>query len=170
MLTLGCGLLVLLNSKTSVPSWIFINGPSGIAIGVLLVSQPIASQAASSKANMAMAASLSPFFRTVGQALGIVIGGSVFQNNFKTVMSQSQDADIRLQADTLAQNIAQLPSLLHGMSLRQAGEIRSSFSESMHTVWWVLLALTALSGLMALPIKEIALGSWTRAPSNSVEK
>lgn len=158
VLTLGCGILVLQGTNTPVPSWIFLNIPSAIAIGTVLVAQQVAAEAAASETNMAIPASLSPFFRTVGQALGVVVGGAVFQNRLEQLLRQSDDTVVQIQANELANDFVQLIHTLRGpLDPHIKIEIRTAFDRSVQTIWWCLLAFAALSLLISLIIKDIPL-------------
>ena len=160
---------MLLDERTSIAQWIFINVPSGLAIGTLMVSQPIAAQARASKANTTVAASLSPFFRAIGQALGIVVGGAIFQNRFQSLLSNSPDVAVRLQADSLAKEYTQLESVVQATT-RQTGEVQRAFTESTHAIWWCLLAVATFAGLVSSCIREIPLGSRRKQQASDDEK
>ncbi|KAL7954582.1 major facilitator superfamily domain-containing protein [Trichoderma compactum] len=82
--TLGLGLLCILEVGTSVPGWIFLNLVSGIDLGFLFPSVASAIQAATAPEHVPMALAVFSFFRSLGQAVGVAIGGGgggvIFQN------------------------------------------------------------------------------------------
>lgn len=80
----GCGLLVLLDTDTSALEWIFLNVASGLGLGCLFASLTIATQAPQREENMATAAGLTPFFRTVGQVSN---GGPPFKFQISHVLT-----------------------------------------------------------------------------------
>lgn len=95
-----------------------------------------------------MAASLNPFFRTVGQALGIVIGQAAFTNQMRGILG----APAALEAAELAQIIRNLPPMS-----TETGLYRWAFSESLDVVWWILFALAALFLVISLATKDTGL-------------
>lgn len=168
LLALGCGLLVLLTSETTVPQWIFINAVSGIGLGALFTSQSIATQAATSDEHKAIVSGLTPFFRTIGQALGIVIGDAVFQNTFKSHLLSSGSDALRSQADRLVQEAASLALVLSALPADSTEKtlLQSAFDSSLHAVWWTLFSFAAFAGLLSLLIKQFSLDR----PHNSNSK
>ena len=81
--TLGIGLLILLDKNTTTARWIFINCVSGLGLGLMYPANTFAIQAASTPADVSVAAGLITFFRSLGQVLGVVISTAIFENTFK---------------------------------------------------------------------------------------
>jgi hypothetical protein len=75
---LGMGLLQLLEIRISTAAWIFLTAAFGLGIGMLFTSLSSPAQASASNANMDVATSLCPFFRSLGQAFRVVIKNTVF--------------------------------------------------------------------------------------------
>jgi hypothetical protein len=75
---LGMGLLQLLEIGTSTAAWIFLTAASGLGMGMLFTSLSSPAQASASDADMDVAASLCPFFWSLGQAFGVIIRNTVF--------------------------------------------------------------------------------------------
>lgn len=80
----------LLRKDTPVYEWIVLNTPLGIGIGILFLSLTMSTQASAESRSgctteepqhvKAIAASIRPFFRVLGQACGIVVGQPIFTN------------------------------------------------------------------------------------------
>lgn len=159
VLALGCGLLILLSSQTTVPQWIFINTVSGFGLGALFTSLSVASQAASADANMAIASGLTPFFRAIGQAIGIAIGDAAFQNVLKGRLLNSSSPLLRMQAGSFAKDAGALGGILNGMENGsvEKTELQETFIESLRAIWWTLFAVALLGGLLSLLIKQLSL-------------
>ena len=156
--TLGLGLLILLKPSTTIPQWIFINIPSGIGLGCLFSGLALATQAAAEISGThsvaevikikAMAASLNPFFRTLGQALGIVISQAAFTNQLRKELG----AQAALDAPRLSQFIRTLPK---GSAERM--KLVTAFDNSLRIVWWVLFALAAGMLVFTFCTKDVGL-------------
>lgn len=159
LMSLGCGLLVLLTDRTTVAQWIFINAVSGVALGFLFTSQSVATQAASDLKHMAIASGLSPFFRTLGQAFGIVIGDSIFQNTLRRKLSTGPNLLLRNQADSYSENVTQLGAVLKslpdGSQVKQ--DLLDALNPSFHAIWWTLMAFSLVSLLLSLCIPQLSM-------------
>lgn len=105
----------------------------------------------------AMAAGLNPFFRTLGQALGIVIAQAAFTNQLKKRLGPS----VALDAASLGQEINALPK-----SSSTRLELVNAFDDSLRVVWWVLFALAAAMLLVTLFTKDITLRPKLTLPSS----
>ena len=149
-LTVGCAVFKFLEPDTSIPKWIALNIPSAMGIGSLFGGLALATQAAAEVSGTrsaeevrkirGMAASLNPFFRTLGQALGIVIAQAAFTNQMKHRAGQQLASD----AASLGQVIQQYPK-----DSPQRIALVNDYNDSLHTVWYVLCGL---AGVMLLPV------------------
>lgn len=159
LLALGCGLLVLLDVETTVVQWIFLNIVSGFGLGALFTSQSVASQAATDDKHKAIVSGLTPFFRTVGQALGIVICGTVFQNSFRKNLEETSSALLHQYIDQLVVNSVSMTSVLDqlGSNSSDAVELISAYNQALRSVWWTLTGFACAGGLMSLLISQISL-------------
>lgn len=81
--TLGFGILCYLEVSTKVITWVFLIAIPGLGLGALVTSIAYAVQASSSSRSIVTATALFTFFRTFGQALGVAIGGVLFQNRMQ---------------------------------------------------------------------------------------
>ncbi|KAL8880903.1 MAG: hypothetical protein Q9198_001787, partial [Flavoplaca austrocitrina] len=81
---LGTGVLYLLDVDTSTVKWIFINLVGGLGMGMLFPSMAFAIQASQTNEDLAFAIAMFSFFRAFGQAIGVAVGGTVFQNQMKS--------------------------------------------------------------------------------------
>jgi len=101
----------------------------------------------------AIAAGLNPFFRALGQSLGIVIGQSAFTNGMKKRLGQSTARD--------AAEIAQTVGLARSEPARYFALI-TAFVGSLRSVWWVLFAVATFALLLTFLAK-----STKRQPSST---
>ncbi|KAJ5662263.1 uncharacterized protein N7477_009879 [Penicillium maclennaniae] len=154
---LGLGLLCLLDANTSILKWVFINLVCGIGLGLLYPSVMLAVQAAADPKYLTMSVTMSPFFRVLGQAVGVAIGGVVFQNRIKAEFgnhpSLGQTAEAFAQdASSLVQYIKTLPK---GSEEREL--IESLYAKSLMIIWAVMCGVAALGLITGLLTKGYTL-------------
>ena len=111
--TLGTGILYLLDVDTSIASWVFINLVSGLGLGLLFPSMAFSIQASTTNKDLAFAVALYSFFRAFGQALGVAIGGTIFQNTMK--MKLLAYPELAGRATAYSQDAASLVQVLKAM-------------------------------------------------------
>ncbi|KAK4889193.1 hypothetical protein LTR27_011951 [Elasticomyces elasticus] len=139
-LVLGCGLLSLLGEETTVERWIFTNVVSGIGIGIVAVSQPIAAQAATAPKHAPIANGLTPFCRALGQAVGIVVGSAIAQNVFKYSLHRFATGGNSIP------DLATLPLTLGDLSQGTSAKatLLEALMQSLQAVWWCLFTAAVL--------------------------
>ena len=76
----GLGLMYLLDVDTIVPQWIFLNLVSGLGTGTLFPAHQFSVQAATDDDALSAAVAMYSFFRVLGQAFGVSVGGTIVQN------------------------------------------------------------------------------------------
>ncbi|KAE9964655.1 hypothetical protein BLS_008173 [Venturia inaequalis] len=86
--TIGTGLLVIWGANTPPTAWIPIMITVGIGHGLILSAQNFATQAIALPRDEASAAAMYAFLRSLGSAMGVGIGGSVFQNTMAVKLKQ----------------------------------------------------------------------------------
>ncbi|CZR53581.1 related to MFS multidrug transporter [Phialocephala subalpina] len=157
ILIFGTGLLQLLNIGTSTPSWIFLTAVGGLGSGMLFTSLSSPAQASARDEDMIVAAGLCPFFRSLGQAFGVVIGDAIFQNQMKKSLSKySEFNDSSLE---FAKNALALTQTIKGLPHDSPSRIHivESFVQSLKVVWWTMLCLAVLAGLLSLLTRSLTL-------------
>jgi hypothetical protein len=121
-----------------------MNGVSGLGIGCLFASLSIATQAPQTEKNTAIAAGLTPFFRAIGQAFGIAISDAIYQNTLKRYLLHGSSHDLRIKADELAKNSANIVVILRLLTpgSRDREELLHAFNRSLHAIWWTMLGIS----------------------------
>lgn len=167
ILALGCGILQLLELDTSVVKWIFLNVVSGVGLGLLFVSLTMAAQAATIKEHIAIASGLVPFFRAVGQALGIVIGNAVFQNVLKRRLAALTTSIMDLTLEDLAKDVALFNEVVRSLPLISPVrvELVMAFNHSLHALWWILTSFAIVGAIFSLLIKAVDLNGEAIVPA-----
>ena len=152
--TLGIGLLYLLDVQTTIVQWIFLNLVSGIGMGLLFPSMAFAVQAAVKNEDLAFAVALFSFFRAFGQAIGVAIGGTIFQNQMKIKLLAypllaPRAAEYSADASSLVQIIKAMEQGLEKTQLVQA------YADSLKVVWAVMCAFAGVALLSSFLVEGL---------------
>lgn len=147
--TMGTGILYLMDVDTPVVSWIFLNLVVGIGMGLLFPAMAFAVQASTTNEDLAFAVAMFSFFRAFGQAVGVAVGGTVFQNQVKKKLLgypllASKAEEYSRDSSGLVQIIKQMPEGLEKMQLRQ------SYADALKIVWVTMCALSAIALVLSL--------------------
>ena len=148
---LGMGLLCNLTPDTSIPAWIFMNLVPGVGLGTLYSGLAYATQASADQVDVAFAAAMYTFSRSVGQSIGVAIGGTIFQSQFRAKLTAYPT--LASNATELAQDVSGLVQLIKAMpkDLPERRMIVVAYAKSLKIVWAVMAGLAVvalvLSGL-----------------------
>ena len=153
----GMGLLTLLDVETSTVQWIFLNLVAGIGTGLLFPATAFAIQAASTDDNMAISVAMFSFFRALGQAIGVAVGGVVFQNGIRKQMLEF--ASIAARADEYSKDAAALVQVIKHMpkDLPARAHIIASYAKGLQDVWAVMAVFAGIGLLTSLATRGISL-------------
>ena len=156
---LGMGLLYLLGPNTSVPAWVFLNLVPGLGLGLLFASMNLALQAAATERDVGFAAALYIFMRSLGQGIGVAVGGVVFQSQFAVKLREYPS--LAGNASTLAQDASGLVQIIKAMP--EGGEdsertlIVDAYADALKVVWAVMCGLAFLAFVLSLATKGLSL-------------
>ncbi|KAL4930310.1 major facilitator superfamily domain-containing protein [Aspergillus undulatus] len=142
--TFGLGLLCYMDVETSIPAWIFINLVPGFGLGFLFPSIGFAIQASATNDTLAIAVAMFSFFRAMGQAVGVAIGGVVFQNRmFHNLLRYeslaARAAEYSADAAGLVEVIKSMPEGAEKLALRTA------YTDSLRIVYAVCCAVCGVA-------------------------
>ncbi|KAJ5760831.1 hypothetical protein N7520_007987 [Penicillium odoratum] len=141
------GVTIILHKHTSTASWIFIFAFVGFGHGVLLNAMLVAAQACAPAKDVAYAASMYTFFRTLGFAIGVIIGSTVLQNFMATKLSElGLPTSIAHNAEGY---ITTLKTLSVGSSLHEG--VLSAYVYGLDSIFEVMTGIGAL-GLLVTPL------------------
>lgn len=154
--TFGTGLLYLLDVNTTTVQWVFLNLVSGLGMGVLFPSMAFSIQAATINKDLAFAVALFSFFRAFGQAIGVAIGGVIFQNQLeKKLLTYPLLAPMAKSYSSDASGLVQIiKTMEHGPARTQ---LIQSYADSLKFVWIVMCALAGVALLSSFLIKGLDL-------------
>lgn len=154
---LGIGLICYLDADSTIPQWVFINLVAGIGLGTLYPAVMLAVQAAADPEYLTISVTMTPFFRALGQAVGVAIGGVVFQNRIKHEFSNYPQlgrsaAAYAQDASSLVQYIKALPR--DGVEREL---IEGLYAKSLSIVWAVMCGIAGLGIVTAIFTKGYTL-------------
>jgi len=153
---LGTGLLYLLDVHTSTVRWIFINLVSGLGLGMLFPSMAFAIQASSTNADLAFAIAMFAFFRAFGQAVGVAIGGTIFQNQMKIKLLAYPG--LAAKADQYSRDATSLVRIIKGtQDAALKLQLQQSYADALKIVWVTMCGLSALGFVLSLWTKGLDL-------------
>lgn len=150
--TLGMGLLIIWDVNSSIPEWLFTELVSGIGLGVLFPSLLYQIQAAAKPKDVGFAAALFSFFRAFGQAVGVAIGGAIFQNEMRRNLQQT--ARFADQASALAKDAAALVQIIHDANTDDQAVLKKAYADSLRTIYIVMCAFAGVCFFLSLTIKK----------------
>lgn len=145
----GTGLLCYIKEDSNIPTWIFILLVSGFGLGILFPSIGFAIQASAKPKNLAIAVGMFSFFRAFGQAIGVAIGGVIFQNQMRHNV-----ASYPALAPFAEQYSADAAGLVEIIRMMPDGEdkhnLKVAYTDSLRIVWAVCCGVLAVAGLLSV--------------------
>ena len=155
--TLGLGLCYLLDVNTSIPAWVFLNLVPSIGIGMLYNSLAFATQAATTEKNTAFAAAMYTFMRSFGQAVGVAIGGVIFQSQLKAKLEESpllanNATQLASEASSFVQVIKALPK-----DSPERVAIVQAYADALKILWVAMAGLTFSALVASLFTKALSI-------------
>ncbi|KAK7188494.1 major facilitator superfamily transporter [Paraphaeosphaeria sporulosa] len=159
LVTLGCGLLILIDLHTKYVVLAVALGIMGVGFGQVLTSVNVGIQAISKVDDAAMSACMYAFMRSLGMPLGVAISGTAFTNSMSSKLSSyglpteiAHDSEryiyvLRTMATDDARRTALLESYMHGF----------------RTVFILITALSASALAVSLLIKHFSMNKKLQA-------
>jgi len=155
VMTLGFGLMIMLDYNTSVAKqeiWLLI---TGIGIGCIFQPPLIALQASMPLSLMATSTAALGLMRTIGGTIGISIGDAIFTGELTQRLSKIQGYNPGSSGGTsLTQNIQ---SLSHIQPIELRNEVLHAYSRSISLIWLVCLPLSFAALLASFLMKKYTL-------------
>ncbi|CAG8900315.1 unnamed protein product [Penicillium nalgiovense] len=146
--TLGLGIMCLMDIDTSVPAWVFLNLVGGLGLGILFPALAFAVQASVDSEHLAIAVALFSFLKSLGQAIGVAIGGVVFQNQMLKNLQQYPALEPR--AVEYSQDASGLVQVIRDMSDGQdKSDLKKAYADSLRIVWAICCGLCGLAMLLS---------------------
>lgn len=146
LLPLSLGLMMLLERDTPTYEWVLIYLVGGLGLGILYSAQAFAAQASASNADLPFASSMYAFCRSLGQCIGVAIGGVTFQNSLKKELEKSEEFSSKASewakdASALVQVVKRLTPEMQAMK----DTIVNGYVKGLKTVWLTLCILACVA-------------------------
>lgn len=141
----------------------------GLGLGCEYASLAIATQAPQTEENQAITSGLTPFFRAIGQAIGIAVSDAIYQNRLRSYLLNASSGHLNIKADELAKNSASITVVLALLpeGSRDRIELLHAFNKSLHAIWWTMMGISLLGGMLSLLMKEMSMDKGVRNASGS---
>ncbi|KAF4472361.1 multidrug transporter [Fusarium albosuccineum] len=146
LVPLGMGLMMLLEKDTETFKWVLIYLTGGLGLGILYSAQAFAAQAGASNSDLPFAASLYAFCRSLGQGIGVAVGGVTFQNELRKQIEKSEQ--FAPKADEWAKDASALVQIIKKASpsmQEMKDTIVGGYIKGLRTVWLVLTLLACVA-------------------------
>lgn len=151
---LGTGLLYLVDVDTPVVKWIFLNIVGGLGMGMLFPSMAFAIQASQKNKDLAFAVAMFSFFRAFGQALGVAVGGTVFQNQMKTkLLGYPALAPKAYEYSRDASSLVQIIKAMKDGVVKE--NLKHAYADSLKVVWLTMCGLAGVGLILSLWTKGL---------------
>jgi MFS family permease len=146
MTTLGAGLLLLLDIHSTPEIWVTVFMIFGMGNGTLLSGMSFNIRAIANPGDARQAAGMFTMFGSLGMAVGVAIGGNVFQN-----LMAHHLREVALP-EAIARDAEAYIQILRGMSGIEPDrrDILEAYLDGFHGVFLVLLISSAI-GLVVAP-------------------
>ncbi|KAL6156252.1 hypothetical protein ACJQWK_09664 [Exserohilum turcicum] len=155
---LGMSFLVCLKSDTSTGVWIVLCLVGGVGLGILYPAMLIAVQASSSTENQTYSTNLFTFFRAFGQALGIAVGGVVFQNMMeRRMLSKPLVSDMAKEYSRDAVGLVQIIKAMPETEMKK--QLTESFTYALMYTWVFVAVLSGFALVASFFLKGYELSS-----------
>ena len=156
---LGWGLLYLLGPGTSIPAFVFLNLVPGFGMGLLFASMNLATQAAATEKHVGSAAAMYIFMRSLGQGIGVAVGGVVFQSRFAIELQEYPE--LAKNATALAKDASGLVQVIKAMPEGAAGRVAivNAYADALKIVWVVMAGLAGVALLLSFLTKGLDLNA-----------
>lgn len=155
----GVAHIISFDENTPWYIWIPEGILTGVGLGCLYPGLSFAVQASASTLDLPFAAGVFGFFRSFGQVLGVVFGGTIFQNTLKAKLSEyPQLAD---DASLYSTEAASMVLVIQAMEpSTRKNELIHCYVEALQSTWWTMAALSVLAAVIAvLFIKNYSLST-----------
>lgn len=154
--TLGMGILYLMDVHTPTVQWVFMNLVCGLGMGLLFSSTAYAAQAAQRNEDTAFAVSMFSFFRCFGQAVGVAVGGTIFQNQIRReLQAYPQLAPLAEQYSSDAASLVQVIRAMEGEELEQRAQLVQAYADALKIVWVTMCGLAGLALISSFFVKGL---------------
>jgi len=166
-MALGMGVTVTMTPDSSKA---LLYGPrilTAIGAGILFPTPLLAVQVKQRGEDIGIATTVQVYFRSLGTAFGVAIGGVIFQNQWTHHLVSS---DIPAQY-TIGSNDAEIAyEIIPGFPKDIQTKYRWIYADSLKVVWWVMMAIGLLGLAVSLVARNESLNRGLTGKQNFVHK
>ncbi|KAI9924237.1 hypothetical protein MW887_007187 [Aspergillus wentii] len=156
--TASLGLLTLLNVDTPTYEWVLINLVVGLGTGSLFTSTNLAVQANIPPDQVSHALGFFAFFRSLGQSIGVAVGGATFDNIFQQKLDKNAGlAALTAKLSTGAAAMVQSLQAIPDQEPRKS-ELIQVYADALSMLWPVMCACSGAALLVSLAVRSYSLG------------
>jgi hypothetical protein len=154
--TLGSGILILLDVKTSIVQWVFINIAVSIGTGMLFPAMALAIQAAGRQEDAGHSVAFYSFIRVFGQSLGVAVGGVAFQNQIREkLLSYPLLAPMAVEYSKDATSLVSIIKMMEEGT--EKTQLIQAYADALKVIWIVMTALSAAAMIASVFTKGYSL-------------
>ena len=137
----------------------FLNLVPGFGMGLLFASMNLATQAAATEKHVGSAAAMYIFMRSLGQGIGVAVGGVVFQSRF--ALELQEYPELARNATALAKDASGLVQVIKAMPEGAAERVAivNAYADALKIVWVVMAGLAGVALLLSFLTKGLDLNA-----------
>lgn len=155
LITAGTGLNALMKPDSNAGVLYGLRVIAAIGGGFLFQLPVFAVQSTSTNDDLGIATAGITFFRSVGQAFGVAIGGTVFQNEFNRYVNQAvTDGTIPKQFLVTGAQAAGAYGVIGTFPEPVVSAYRYIYADSLRTVWYVTTGIAAAGLLVSFLVRN----------------
>ncbi|KAF2465362.1 MFS general substrate transporter [Lindgomyces ingoldianus] len=158
-LSVGIGLLALLTPDTSLGETYGYRIVLAIGGGIVFPGQILAVQVCWRDEDEAIATTMVSFFTSLGEAFGVGIGGSIFQNRWERLVQRYVRTEALKSEFVIGSRAAEGPvERIKGLPSEVQEVYREVMAGSLRTLWITFAVLSAVRSFVSLAQRNLSLG------------
>ena len=171
LVTLGFALMTTLSATSNDAKQYGFQVIYGLGGGTVFLARLCATQASQEDDNVAMATALVSFITSLGEAFGVAVGGTIFQNQWQRLVDKAVIQDRLPKQYILNSNLAaQAASLMIEFPPEIQILYRDIMAQVIDQVFIVLASLSGFAFLVSLIAKNLSLKRESNSTQGFIEK
>ncbi|KAK3372573.1 major facilitator superfamily domain-containing protein [Podospora didyma] len=153
---MGC-LAFFLSVGTPTAQWVGLNLVVGLGTGMLFGAMGFAVQASVSSDHLAVAVTLFSFFRSLGAAVGVAVGGAIFQNELEARLLPARIILGGVAGSEGSNSLTLISGLQNMPDSPQKSVLVTAIAESLQKVWVAMCITSGVALVLCLCIRHFSL-------------
>lgn len=169
LLVTGVGLTALMKPHSNAGIVYGLRVIPAIGAGFLFQLPVFAVQAASRDDDVGIATASTVFFRSLGQAFGVAIGGTVFQNQFQRFVDEAVVSG-KIPRDLIitGEQAAGAYGVIKGFPQVVEEAYRYVYADALRSVWFVTTGIAGAGLLVSLLVKDVSMDRGSKGKQSFV--